>query len=164
MDGNTGSRLRRWEKNEFRSRPDDIYHERLYAIQWITKNSINASRQDTYFASVTKADLEREQQVETLVAENLAQWQAEGLVPDMAIEPGYNTNQPIRERGWTHWHHLFNARQLLLQAISIRAWRYSDSASLGWINLAKAADFNSRLCRWATSQGGGLGGAKGRVL
>ena len=21
---------------------------------------------------------------------------------------GYNTDQPIRERGWTHWHHLFN--------------------------------------------------------
>lgn len=160
-DGNIGNRLRRWEKDEFRSRPEDIYHERLYAIQWITKKSINASRQDTYFATVTEADIARERQVERLVAENLARWQAEGLAPDMAIEPGYNTNQPIRERGWTHWHHLFNARQILLQAISIKAWKNSTSAPLGWINLAKAADFNSRLCRWATSQGGGLGGPKG---
>ena len=31
----------------------------------------------------------------------------------MRIEPGYNTDQPIRERGWTHWHHLLNPRQLL---------------------------------------------------
>lgn len=160
-DGNTGNRLRRWEKDEFHPRPDDIFQERLYAIQWITKKSINASRQITYFSTVTEADLARERLVEKLVSQNLAQWQVEGLAPDMAIEPGYNTNQPIRERGWTHWHHLFNARQLLLQAISIRAWRSSDSAPLGWINQAKAADFNSKLCRWATSQGGGLGGPKG---
>ena len=160
-DGNTGNRLRRWEQDEFHPRPDDIFQERLYAIQWITKKSINASRQITYFSTVTEADLAREQKVEKLVANNLAQWQAEGLAPDMAIEPGDKTDEPIRTRGWTHWHHLFNARQLLLQAISIKAWKGSDSAPLGWINLAKAADFNSKLCRWATSQGGGLGGPKG---
>lgn len=160
-DGITGNRLRRWEKDEFHPRPDDIFQERLYAIQWITKKSINASRQITYFSSVTEADLARERQVEKLVSENLAQWQAQGLAPDMAVEPGAETTRLGRERGWTHWHHLFNARQLLLQAISIKTWRSSDSAPLGWINLAKAADFNSRLCRWATSQGGGLGGPKG---
>ncbi len=160
-DGNTGNRLRRWEKDEFHPRPDDIFQERLYAIQWITKKSINASRQITYFATVTEADLAQERQVEKLVSQNLAQWQAEGLAPDMAIEPGDKTDEPIRTRGWTHWHHLFNARQLLLQAISIKAWKGSDSAPLGWIYLAKAADFNSKLCRWATSQGGGLGGPKG---
>jgi adenine-specific DNA methylase len=160
-DGNTGNRLRRWEKDEFHPRPDDIFQERLYAIQWITKKSINASRQITYFSTVTEADLARERQVDKLVSENLAQWQAQGLAPDMAVEPGAETTRLGRERGWTHWHHLFNARQLLLQAISIKAWRSSGSAPLGWINLAKAADFNSRLCRWATSQGGGLGGPKG---
>ena len=160
-DGNTGNRLRRWEKDEFHPRPDDIFQERLYAIQWITKKSINASRQITYFSTVTEADLARERQVEKLVSENLTQWQAEGLAPDMAVEPGSETTRLGRERGWTHWHHLFNARQLLLQAISIKTWRSSGSAPLGWINLAKAADFNSRLCRWATSQGGGLGGPKG---
>ncbi|MFC7459179.1 anti-phage-associated DUF1156 domain-containing protein [Hydrogenophaga defluvii] len=160
-DGNTGNRLRRWEKDEFHPRPDDIFQERLYAIQWITKKSINASRQITYFSTVTEADLARERQVEKLVSENLTQWQAQGLAPDMAVEPGAETTRLGRERGWTHWHHLFNARQLLLQAISIKAWRSSGSAPLGWINLAKAADFNSRLCRWATSQGGGLGGPKG---
>jgi len=160
-DGNTGNRLRRWEKDEFRPRPDDIFQERLYAIQWITKKSINASRQVTYFATVTEADLARERQVEKLVSENLAQWQAEGLAPDMAIEPGDKTDEPIRTRGWTHWHHLFNARQILIQAITLKAWKSSPSAPLGWLNVAKAADFNAKLSRWKPSQGGGLGGPVG---
>jgi len=95
------------------------------------------------------------------VAGNLARWQEEGLVPDMEIEPGDETTRLGRERGWTYWHHLFNARQLLLQAITIKTWRQSSAPQLGWLNIAKMADFNSRLCRWATSQGGGLGGPKG---
>lgn len=157
-DGTTGNRLRRWEKDEFRPRPDDIFQERLYCIQWIKKETIEAARQETWFAAPTEADRERERKVETIVAKNLALWQEEGLVPDMAIEPGYNTDQPIRERGWTHWHHLFNARQLLLQALMLKYWRASDAAPLGWLNIAKAADFNSKLCRWLQYQGGGLGG------
>jgi hypothetical protein len=35
-DGNTQNRLRRWGKHEFKPRPDDIFQERLYCIQWIT--------------------------------------------------------------------------------------------------------------------------------
>ncbi|HBP0460594.1 TPA: DUF1156 domain-containing protein [Pseudomonas aeruginosa] len=160
-NGNTGNRLRRWEKDEFHPRPDDIFQERLYAIQWITKKSINASRQITYFATVTEADLARERQVEKLVSQNLTQWQAEGLAPDMAIEPGAETTRLGRERGWTHWHHLFNARQILIQAITLRAWKNSPSAPLGCLNIAKAADFNAKLSRWKPSQGGGLGGPVG---
>ena len=161
QDGATMNRLRRWEKLDFVPREDDIFQERLYATQWITKDSIYESRQITYFRGVTGADLKRERKVARIVAENLEAWQSKGLAPDMAIEPGYNTCQPIRERGWTHWHHLFNPRQLLLQALSLKAWRGSPGAPLGWLNVAKLADFNSRLCRWATSQGGGLGGPKG---
>lgn len=160
-DGSTGNRLRRWEKSDFKPRPGDIFQERLYCIQWIKKETLDAGRQETWFAAPTKADLERERKVEAIVAENLTRWQEEGLVPDMAIEPGYNTDQPIRERGWTHWHHLFNARQLLLQALMLKHWSASSAAPLGWLNVAKAADFNAKLCRWATAQGGGLGGPKG---
>ena len=160
-DGTTGNRLRRWENSEFKPRPDDIFQERLYAIQWITKKTLDAGRQETFFAAPTEADLERERRVESVVAENLVRWQDEGLAPDMAIEPGDETSRLFRERGWTHWHHLFNARQLLSQALMLKHWRASDAAPLGWLNVAKAADFNSKLCRWATSQGGGLGGPKG---
>ena len=156
-DGKTANRLRRWEKNEFKPRPEDVFQERLYAIQWICKDTIGCKRQEIYFASVTEEDLKRERKIEQLVADNLAQWQEDGLIPDMAIEPGYNTDQPIVTRGWTHWHHLFNARQLLMHAISFQAWRDSGSAALGWIHQAKSTDFNSKLCQWLITPGGGLG-------
>ncbi|AOS78281.1 DUF1156 domain-containing protein [Hydrogenophaga intermedia] len=160
-DGSTSNRLRYWDKGDFKPHPDDIFQERLYAIHWITKATLTKARQVTYFAAPTDADLERERRVEDLVATNLSQWQEEGLVSDMPIEPGDETTRLFRERGWTHWHHLYNARQLLLQALMLKHWRASSAASLGWLNVAKAADFNSKLCRWATAQGGGLGGPKG---
>ncbi|MFZ4985305.1 MAG: anti-phage-associated DUF1156 domain-containing protein, partial [Blastocatellia bacterium] len=142
-EGNTGNRLRRWEKNDFRPRPDDIFQERLYAIQWITRETIHASRQVTYFSSVTEADLAREREVEKLVAENLALWQENGLVPDMAIEPGDKTDEPIRTRGWTYWHHLFNARQLLLMSFYFQYRTPED-----YLFNAKSLDWNSRIANW----------------
>ena len=160
-NGSAGNRLRLWEKADFKPRPNDIFQERLYAIQWITEGSLNSSRQITYFEAPTDADHAREQRVEQLVAENLSRWQDEGLVPDMAIEPGDKTDEPIRTRGWTHWHHLYNARQLLLQALMLKHWRASDATPLGWLNVAKAADFSAKLSRWKPSQGGGLGGPVG---
>jgi adenine-specific DNA methylase len=48
----------------------------------------------------------------------------------MEIESGYNTEQVIRERGWTHWNHLFNARQLLTSSKLITAIRMADSKVL----------------------------------
>jgi len=143
-DGTTGNKLRRWEKHDFKPRPDDIFQERLYAIQWIRKETLEKSRQETFFASVTEADLERERKVERIVAENLARWQEEGLVPDMEIEPGAKTDEPIRTRGWTYWHHLFNARQLLLHSLY---GRLSATPELQLVR-AKALDWNSRICHW----------------
>ena len=161
-DGTTGNKLRRWEKHDFKPRPDDIFQERLYAIQWIRKETLEKSRQETFFASVTEADLERERKVERIVAENLARWQEEGLVPDMEIEPGDETTRLGRERGWTYWHHLFNARQLLLLASVMRAIRASEHSSLGWIFFAKMLDYNAKLCQWdnSRSSSGGLGIAR----
>ncbi len=160
-DGTARNKLRHWEKFDLVPREEDIFQERLYAVQWVTKNSIYKARQVTYFRGVTNADMERERKVKNIVANNLENWQAEGMIPDMPIEPGICTDEPIRSRGWTYWHHLFNPRQLLLHALVLKSWRKSPQASLGWMNIAKMADFNSRLCRWATSQGGGLGGPKG---
>ncbi len=159
-DGSTGNRLRRWEKHDFKPRPDDIFQERLYCIQWIRKETLAAARQETFFAAPTEADLKRERRVEEIVARNLSRWQDEGLVPDMAIEPGYNTDQPIRERGWTYWHHLFNARQLLLLSLTSGVIRASDDPAVGWVFLAKMLNFNAKLCQWLPSQGGGLGSTK----
>ena len=90
-DGANRNRLRLWEKSDFMPRPDDIFQERLYCVQWITKESLGAGRQETFFATVTDDDLARERKVEAIVRENLARWQDEGLVPDMPIEPGDKT-------------------------------------------------------------------------
>ncbi|MDP1541036.1 MAG: DUF1156 domain-containing protein [Moraxellaceae bacterium] len=159
--GKNSNRLRKWSKTDFKPHSDDIFQERLYAIQWITACSLDESRQVTYFEGVTAGDLEREKKVEQIVSENLERWQAEGLIPDMEIEPGYNNHQPIRERGWTHWHHLYNPRQLLLKTIAKEEWLKTERPHLGVLNIAKMADFNAKLSRWKPSQGGGLGGPVG---
>ena len=146
-DGNTVNRLRRWEKHDFKPRPDDVFQERLYCIQWITRESLGQARKETFFTGVAAEDLEREQKAEAIVAENLAWWQEEGLVPDMAIEAGDKTDEPIRTRGWMYWHQLFNARQLILLAAMARL-RTGPETALG---LANCLDFHSKLCGWGTS-------------
>ncbi len=142
-DGNTKNRLRLWEKEDFTPRTDDIFQERLYAIHWITKETLDQSRQDTFFTGVSDKDLERETVVNEIVRKNIATWQKHGLIPDMKIEPGYNTTQPIRERGWTYWHHLFNGRQLLLFALY-----FKNSTPEDYIFNAKTLDWNARIANW----------------
>jgi putative DNA methylase len=153
-EGNRRNQLRQWEKQDVKPRPDDIFQERLYGIQWITAETVGSSRPETYFASVTEADLKRERKVERIVEENLARWQEEGLVPDMPIEPGDKTDEPIRTRGWRYWHQLFNARQLFVFSLhkrsSVCSVEPSNKASVMSLQ-AKALEWNSRLCRWATS-------------
>ena len=40
-EGINRNRLRMWDKSDFVPRHDDIFQERLYAIQWITKESLD---------------------------------------------------------------------------------------------------------------------------
>ena len=142
-DGSTKNRLRQWEKEDFAPREGDIFQERLYAIHWITKETLDQNRQETFFTAVSEADLEKENLVNEIVKKNIFNWQQSGLIPDMRIEPGYNTTQPIRERGWTYWHHLFNARQLLLFAIY-----FKNSTPEDYIFNAKTLDWNARIANW----------------
>jgi putative DNA methylase len=148
-DGTTGNRLRLWEKYDFKPRPEDIFQERLYCIQWMRPIE-GSSRYEYEFRAVTEADLERERIVEEYVAKHLAEWQEQGWVPDMRIEPGDETERLYRERGWTHWHHLFNPRQLLLGAL-IRSVNSPYCA----IQLCQALNWNSRLSTWNRHGGGG---------
>ena len=60
------------------------------------------------------ADLEREALVLDLLRRRFDAWQAQGYIPRRRIEPGDKTDEPMRTRGWTHWHHLFTPRQLLV--------------------------------------------------
>lgn len=159
-DGSNRNRLRQWSLHDFKPQPDDIFQERLYAVQWISADTIDTTRPETFFAAVTEDDEIREQQVDALVAENLTEWQADGLVPDMAIDPGDKTDEPIRTRGWTHWHHLFNARNLLYGSYTAR-----NLNGYSVIGLCDLLNFNAKACRWTTSPkssnkpGGRTGGA-----
>ncbi len=149
-DGHTANRLRGWELHDFKPRPEDVFQERLYCIQWMGRETLASHRPETFFAAVTDEDLEREHRLEIIVAENLPRWQDEGLVPDMAIEPGYNTDQPIRERGWMYWHQLFSARHLLLLSML----RQKKMASQDDIFFSSCLNFTSRLTRWSVGSKG----------
>jgi len=149
-DGGTGNKLRQWEVTDFKPRPDDIFHERLYCVQWMRPKPGKKKQMDYEFRSVTAADLERERKVEEFVGSHLVEWQAKGWVPDMRIEPGYNTRQPNWERGWTHWHHLFNPRQLLIAALL----RQSNVPGT-LFGLTRVLNANARLSRWDPASGGG---------
>eukprot|EP01037_Dinobryon_pediforme_P017817 gene17817-18044_t len=148
-DGNSSNNLRLWEKLDFCPNEQDIFQERLYCIQWIKKESLQSSRQETFFASVTQKDIERELKVAQIVRENIAVWQDEGLIPDMKIETGKETEGPIRTNGWTYWHHLFNARQLHQFGL----WKQKSTDVANYLWLCRALDYNNKGCQWVGQSG-----------
>lgn len=145
------NRLRQWTVSDVVFRADDIFNERLYAIQWIKDDG--SSRPETKFCSVTAADEAREAKVTAHVQTHLADWQARGWVPDMRIEAGDKTDEPIRTRGWTHWHHLFNPRQLLVCS----SFRKNLPSHLSTA-FNKVLNISSRLCMWHPNPGPGRTG------
>ncbi|TWU54904.1 hypothetical protein Poly51_36260 [Rubripirellula tenax] len=149
--GESGNKLRKWNRSDFVPHKDDLYQERLFAIEWMKPK---ASGRSFYyeFRSVTKDDLRREKVVEAEVAKHLTEWQSEGFIPDMKIEIGEKTSEPIRTRGWTYWHHLFNPRQLLL-GMMVRS-RIGQDARLAF-GFSQMMNVNSRLSRWNNTRGGG---------
>jgi len=146
--GGAENLLRQWEKADIAPRADDIFQERLYCIQWTRPDG-----EGSFFRKALAADEERERKVTKLVADNLQRWQEEGLIPDMPIDPGDKTDEPIRTRGWTHWHHLFTPRQLYVLA------RYNAAAlaattidrPTGALGLCRLLDRASRLCQWSAT-------------
>lgn len=139
--------LRLWENNDLVPRPDDVLKERLYCIRWVDPET-----GDKYYRAPTEADLKREAHVLQLLKERFAEWQAKGYLPCRKIEPGYNTDQPIRERGWTYWHHLYNPRQLLMIGLFQESSPYiktNTDQSIGvLLGIGRLADWCSRLSRW----------------
>ena len=146
-NGNNRNRLRLWDKADFMPRPHDIWQERLYCIQWMNGADITADKSNprTWFSAPTGDDLSRENEVKRIVGENLAEWQDAGYVPDMQIESGNKTDEPIRTRGWTHWHHLFGPRHLLVNAI---ATKHAKQHAFMCLGLATLYDRSARTVRW----------------
>lgn len=138
------NKLRHWDRLDISYRDSDIYGERLYAIQWIKPDG--SSRPQSEFRSITTDDLKREDLIFNYVHKNLPEWQARGWIPDMKIENGVETERLHRERGWTHWHHLFCPRQLLFLGMVSQHCQSESS----YLYLARLLDWSSRLCRYGT--------------
>ncbi|NLE26849.1 MAG: DUF1156 domain-containing protein [Clostridiaceae bacterium] len=147
--------LRLWKGDDIVPRPEDVFQERLYCIRWQEK--AEGSRNDViwHFCAPTPSDLQRENRVLALLKERFHVWQEKGYIPSMPIEPGYNTDQPVRERGWTHWHHLFMPRQLLYLGLLHEVYEHGEYSRLDgvgyYLGLLKCTDWNSKLCRWSPS-------------
>jgi adenine-specific DNA methylase len=111
--------LRMWTNDDIAPRPDDTFQERLYCVRWVETQSDGTEVR--HYQSVTKGDRQREAKVLRLLEQRFDDWQAKGYIPSRRIEPGDKTDEPIRTRGWTRWHHLFNPRQLLTFGLLRRA-------------------------------------------
>ena len=139
--------LRLWTNEDLVPRADDVFQERLYCVRWVTPEG------DRLYRSVNKDDLEREAKVLSLLRERFVDWQKKGFIPSKKITPGYNTDQPIRERGWTYWHHLFNPRQLLYYGLSYsflsKLCSDKDSQVALILKIGVIENFNSKICTWS---------------
>ena len=139
--------LRRWSNDDVVPRPGDVFQERLYCIRWIN------SRGERRYAAPKDTDLEREAKVLELLHERFSEWQREGFIPSRAIpEGGDKTEEPIRTRGWTYWHHLFTPRQLLVHGLLAEIGGLlaeAKTATVGCLlGLGRIADWDSRNCAW----------------
>ncbi len=158
-DGGTGNKLRLWDKSDFKPRSDDLFQERLYAVHWMRPKP--KGKQFIYeFRSVSEEDIGRERKVEEFVSIHLAEWQNEGWLPDMRIELGDETTRLLRERGWSHWHHLFSPRHLLFLGLI----RKHGSAANSLTMFSRILNYAGKLCIWSTSKpGNGKPGEGGRT-
>lgn len=146
--------LRLWDASDVVPRTSDVFQERLYCIRWIDDEGRRR------FSAPDEADLQRETKVLSLLQERFTSWQSAGFVPSKKIDKGQNLDQPVRERGWTHWHQLFTPRQLLmygayLENIDPKSPMEVQVALL--LKLGVQANWNSKLCTWNADKSKGPG-------
>ncbi|MDP2793898.1 MAG: DUF1156 domain-containing protein [Sulfurisoma sp.] len=146
--------LRRWSNEDIVPRPGDVFQERLYCIRWVKTVIRNGKPKEIRrYAAPDAADLAREAKVLALLRERFVDWQREGFIPSKAIpEGGDETARLYRERGWTHWHHLFTPRQLLthgvLAEISGRLAKSKADQVGCLLGLGRMANWDSRGSAW----------------
>jgi putative DNA methylase len=149
--------LRKWDREDVVPRKDDVFGERLYCIQWMRDGAGEADKEEdedaasTFFAAPTKRDLAYEAKVTRLVQDSLPDWQKRGLVPNQAIVPGEKTDEPIRTRGWTHWHHLFLPRHLLFGALALEQIAAIKDPSIKGallVGFCRTLNYMSRMTQW----------------
>jgi adenine-specific DNA methylase len=163
--------LRLWENDDIVPRPDDVFQERLYCIRYVETYYLDAQGREVtlkpgdttppetkilsrkHYVAPDAADLNREANVLTLLQTRFHEWQEKGYVPSKKIDSGYNTDQPIRERGWAYWHQLFNARQLLLHGLLVQKvdtfTSLSKEAKVACLmGVGRMANWDSKMSMW----------------
>ena len=151
--------LRRWTNDDLVPRQGDVFQERMYCIRWaktVIKNG--KPKEIRRFAAPEAADLAREVKVLSLLREYFADWQHKGFIPSKPIpKNGEKTEEPIRTRGWTYWHHLFTPRQLLTHGLLAKLsgeLATSQVARVGCLlGLGRVANWDSRLTSWSSAKG-----------
>ncbi|MCC6710388.1 MAG: hypothetical protein IT492_22745 [Gammaproteobacteria bacterium] len=142
--------LRRWSNDDLVPREGDVFQERLYCMRWTD------SEGNRRYAAPEEADLRREERVLELLRKRFDDWQRQGFIPSKRIpDGGSKTEEPIRTRGWTHWHHLFTPRQLLTHGLIASHSMTSSSQHLlaaAMLNISRLSDWNSRLSCWLSSK------------
>ncbi|WP_251930229.1 anti-phage-associated DUF1156 domain-containing protein [Salinibacter ruber] len=163
-ENGTSNALRNWRNDDVTPRPGDTFQERLYCVRWMETYTDADENEKTrrHYRTVTEADRRREEKVQRLLEDRFDEWQEKGYLPSRRIEPGNETSRLMRERGWTHWHHLFNPRQLLVNGLFLQEIdNLEDDVIRHVLPLIGNVVFrNSRICRWLMTQGGGIGGGK----
>lgn len=154
QDGHNVNSLRLWEKEDVVPRQGDIFQERLYAIHWMDGSDLAKGKANpkTWFSAPTEHDLRIEEAITKHVQMSVASWQDQGLVPDMEIAPGNKTDELIRTRGWTHWHHVFSPRHLLMNAI-LRKNFPTNLSNVMSVILCRVLNVQSKMSRWSPAVG-----------
>jgi putative DNA methylase len=137
--------LRRWVREDFSPRKGDLLQERLYCIKWKDTDG------NAHYREPHSHDLDMEQKIVEMLNAVFKDWQRAGWIPSWRIEPGEKTNEPIRTRGWTYWHHLFNPRQLLITGRFGKTLAESKDDGVKpalLLSLGKMLNQNAKLCSW----------------
>ena len=169
--GEDGRFLRKWEKEDFVPRVDDLLQERLYAVKYVNVNKpdktieglrkkpgpvTDATFGDSYYREPNEYDLSNEKKVLDYIERHFIEWQNNGYIPSAEIYSGFNTDQIIREKGWKYWHQLFNPRQLLFGGLLTKSlFKFVHNQKemvLSSLLVNNISDKNSKLSRWDTAR------------
>ncbi|WP_418514568.1 DUF1156 domain-containing protein [Deinococcus sp. RM] len=146
-----GRGVRKWTRDDLTPAPGDFLQERLYCVRWTEEVFVGRRRKTLRsYEAVTAADLHREARCLELLTERMTGWRAKGFLPEDPIHVVDRRQVRLPDtRGWTHWHHLFTPRQLLICGLLAEVTEVSGSARelLGFVG--KVADRGSKFCLWS---------------
>ena len=106
-------------------------------------------------------------EIDAMLAEKIAYWDAEDVLPNEPVPDGHKTSEPQRY-GMNSWRDLFNNRQLMAHGISVESFRemflteqalgeISEVRKAAYLYLALSIDrcvnYNSRMSLWNSKRG-----------